>query len=84
MRVVSCVFAVSPQRVLHRARVTVDEKGTVAAAATAAVMTLRCAAFASEPEEVLEIKLDRPFVFGIVNPRRRSVLFLGQINDVEH
>ena len=72
---------VLPQRVLHRARVTVDEEGTVAAAATAVVMKTRCAVV-RDPEEVLEIKLDRPFLFGIVNPRRLSVLFLGQINDV--
>ena len=61
-----------PQRVLHRARVTVDEEGTVAAAI---VMKTRCVVV-RDPDEVLEIKLDRPFLFGIANPRQLSALFL--------
>ena len=49
-----------------------DEEGTVAAAI---VMKTRCAVV-RDPEEVLEIKLDRPFLFGIANPRQLSALFL--------
>ena len=62
--------------VIHQANITVDEEGTVAAAATAAVMTAGAAA--AEP---VDLTIDRPFIFAIRDAKNGAVLFLGTIND---
>lgn len=65
--------------VLHQAVVEVDEKGTEAAAATAVVVGVMSAPIEEEPP--LEIKLDRPFMFLIVDRRTGAVLFMGRLVD---
>lgn len=62
---------------LHAANITVDEKRTVAAAATA-VMVGR-AAF-SEPTR-LRIRVDRPFLFVVQHEPTGAPLFYGRITD---
>jgi len=57
---------------VHQATVEVDEKGTVAAAATSVAMMLRCA-----PAEPVIIQVDSPFLFFI--HRDDKVLFTGRI-----
>lgn len=57
---------------LHRATITVDEKGTEAAAATMAEVPV------SEVEEV-EMTVDRPFLFAILTRETGLILFLGQV-----
>jgi len=62
--------------VIHQANITVDEKGTEAAAATAVVMEATAAA----PQPV-ELTVDRPFVFALRDTATGAVLFLGRVTD---
>jgi len=67
-------------KVLHKAFVEVNEKGTEAAAATAVMMPKKDAA----PREVPffpTFKADRPFVFLIRHVRTGSILFLGRMTN---
>ena len=63
-------------RVVHQANITVDEKGTEAAAATAVVVQLE-----SAPSEVVQLDVNRPFLFALRDMQTGAVLFLGQITD---
>lgn len=62
--------------VLHKAFVKVDEEGTEAAAATAVIMNLLCM-----PETPLEMNIDRPFVFLILDRTTGSIIFMGRVMD---
>lgn len=57
---------------VHKSFIEVNEEGTEAAAATAAVAMMRCAMI--EPE----FKADRPFIFVILNNKTRAILFSGR------
>jgi serpin B len=59
--------------VLHRARVKVDLYGTEAAAATAVVVKVT----AARSENIKTVKIDRPFLFFLVDPTSSAVLFAG-------
>ncbi|XP_030017955.1 plasminogen activator inhibitor 1 [Sphaeramia orbicularis] len=59
-------------QILQKVKIEVNERGTKAAAATAAVMFSRMA--------VEEITLDRPFLFLIQHKHTGAVLFMGQFN----
>jgi serpin B len=61
--------------VFHKAFVLVDETGTEAAAATGGVMTTR----AARVEEVVQLKIDRPFLFFVRNTKTGDVLFAGRV-----
>ena len=63
--------------VVHEAFVAVNEEGTEAVAATAAVAL---AGGAPAPHEV-ELTLDRPFLFLIRERRTGAILFLGRVSD---
>jgi len=60
--------------VIHKAFINVDEAGTEAAAATAAIISLT-----SVPEEPVTIKIDRPFVFFIRDIPTGTILFMGRV-----
>lgn len=60
--------------VVHKAVVEVDEKGTVAAAATGIGVQLVMATHKAE------ITADHPFMFMIKDNRTDAILFLGQVN----
>jgi serpin B len=62
--------------VIHKAFVSVDEKGTEAAAATAVMMRLSAA-----PAEPVEVTVDRPFIFLIRDIQTGSILFVGRVLD---
>lgn len=62
--------------ILHKAFVSVDEAGTEAAAATAVVMKLT-----AQPEEPVEVMVDRPFVFLIRDIDTGTILFIGRVVD---
>jgi len=61
--------------VIHKAFVSVDEAGTEAAAATAVVVPT-----AMPPEELVEVTVDRPFVF-LIRDRTGTILFVGRVVD---
>jgi serpin B len=60
---------------LHRANITVDEKGTEAAAATVLAMPV------SGPPKPVELTADRPFIIAIAERETGAILFLGQVTD---
>ena len=62
--------------VVHEATITVDEKGTEAAAATAVAM-----AATAMPAEPVVLRVDRPFLFALRDRPTGAVLFLGRIVD---
>jgi serpin B len=62
--------------VLHKAFVSVDEKGTEAAAATAVIMKLT-----SAPMNPVQVSLDRPFIYLIRDIETGSILFMGRVLD---
>ncbi len=65
-------------QIAHRAVVEVDETGTEAAAATAIVM-MPTAAMPSKPP--VPFKVDRPFLFYLVDDATGAILFQGRVND---
>ena len=64
--------------VFHKAFVSVDEKGTEAAAATAVMGMLLGA---RDPLEPITVTLDRPFIFLIRDEPTGAILFLGRVMD---
>jgi serpin B len=62
--------------VIHEANISVDEKGTTAAAATGVVMYAT-----SRPVEVGKLTLDRPFLFFVQDDATHEILFLGRVAD---
>lgn len=65
--------------VIHKTRLEVDEKGTVAAAATAVIMLAGTAM--PQPRPVKTLVFDRPFVALIGDSQTGAVLFAGAIED---
>lgn len=63
--------------ILHKAFVSVDEKGAEAAAVTAVVGTDLCAEDTGKPK-VVEFKADHPFVFLIQDGSSGAILFMGR------
>ena len=61
--------------VLHRARVRISLKGTEAAAATAVIVMERAM------PSIKIVKIDRPFIFFLVEPDNYAILFAGSIVD---
>lgn len=66
-------------KVFHKTFIAVDEKGTEAAAATAAVVMQ--ATSAMQPSEPIEVKVDRPFLYAIQQSSTGVCLFLGRVTD---
>ena len=66
----------SISNVIHKAFISVDEKGTEAAAATAVTMCMMAA-----PDKVRPVvfNADHPFVFLIRDNETGSILFMGKI-----
>ncbi len=60
--------------VVHKAYVSVDEKGTEAAAATGVIM-----AATSMPTNIKDMTLDRPYIFLIRDIPTGTILFLGRV-----
>ena len=63
--------------VLHKTHITVDERGTKAGAVTLVAMD-ECTAVAEPPKTV---RLDRPFVFMIVDEKAKLPVFIGCVLD---
>ena len=62
--------------VVHQADIDVDEQGTEASAATAVMMRP-----ASLPLDVVDLTVDRPFLFALRDLETGAVVFLGRIAD---
>jgi serpin B len=67
---------ISLSAVIHQANLDVDEQGTEASAATAAV--LRTTAM---PVEQVTMRVDRPFVFALRDTRTGAIVFLGRVTE---
>jgi serpin B len=65
--------------VIHKTRLEVDEKGTVAAAATAVIMAAGSAIMA--PRSVKTLVFDRPFMVLIGDAETNALLFAGVIEE---
>ncbi len=65
-------------RVIHKAFISVDERGTKAGAATVVDM----APGAAPVEEIKEVTLDRPFVYMIIDCEANLPLFMGTMKSV--
>lgn len=62
--------------VIHEAYIAVDEEGTEAAAATAVIMRATAA-----PVEIVQLTIDRPFLFALRDSGTGALLFLGRVTD---
>ena len=62
--------------VLHKAFVSVDEAGTEAAAATAVIVPA-----GASLESIVEVTVDRPFIFLIRDIKTGAILFIGRVLD---
>lgn len=65
-------------QIIHKAKMEVDEKGTVAAAVTGVTMK----ATAMPPSDPIEVVVNRPFAYAIMDGD--TVLFRGAIKDDKH
>ena len=63
--------------ILHQTFIEVNENGTEAAAAT--VVQMQLTSFIDEPEDVIEFKCDRPFMFIIHETLGNGILFIGKL-----
>lgn len=63
-------------RVVQRAHVEVDERGTIAAAATGATMVLVSVLV---PRGPIELRVDRPFLFVVRDTESGQLLFVGRV-----
>ena len=68
-------------QVIHQANIDVDEVGTEAAAATAVGMDTTGGCGGPAPAEVVEFRLDRPFLFAIRDIETGAILFMGRVVD---
>ena len=66
--------------VIHKTAFELNEKGTEAAAVTAVMM--ECTS-AMPPEDLIYLRFDRPFVYGIVDMETGTPLFLGTMERCE-
>jgi serpin B len=63
--------------ILHKAYIAVDENGTEAAAATAVVVGLM-----SLPSNVIDLKIDHPFIYLIQDNETGAILFMGRVTSL--
>jgi serpin B len=71
--------ALSIASLLHRARVSLNETGTVAAAATVAPGSVGATPGFRMRNRVPEFRADRPFVFAIRDDHTGAIVFLGRV-----
>jgi len=70
--------------VIHQANIDVDEEGTEAAAATAVIGGATgggCVGSVPSPQEVITLRLNRPFLFVLRDVETGAVLFMGRVVD---
>ena len=62
-------------KVIHKAKIKVDEQGSEAAAVTSVVMQKNSV---SEPPKTVEFHADRPFIYAITEVSTGAIFFIGQ------
>lgn len=67
-------------RVLHKTFIEVSPVGTKAGAATVVEMMNECEPFY---DEIHELRLDRPFLYMIIDCKNNMPIFIGTVNSVE-
>jgi len=67
--------------VFHKTLLSLDEKGTEAAAATSAMILLTPFSVGAELPKPIEIRVDHPFLFAIQHRASGACLFLGRVVD---
>lgn len=67
-------------RVLHKTFITVDENGTEAGAAT--VIEFLTESASANPNDTVEVRLDRPFLFMIVDNEFHLPIFMGVVDNI--
>ena len=67
-------------RVIHKTYISVEEKGTKAAAVT---IVEPGDGAAMEPEQPKEVYLDRPFVYMLIDCENNIPFFIGTMMDVQ-
>ena len=68
--------------VFHKTWLSLDERGTEAAAATVVLMSFAATGMPSKPPPPpIEVKVDRPFLFAIEHVDSGACLFLGRVMD---
>lgn len=72
---------ISISRVLHKTYISVDEKGTKAAAVTSVEMTDACAV--EIIEDYKTVTLDRPFLYMLIDTKTNMPFFIGTVADVQ-
>ena len=66
-------------RVIHKTHIELDRNGTKAAAATA-VVAKESSAYMESP---IEIRMDRPFVYALVDNETGIPLFIGSVKTLK-
>lgn len=72
---------ISISRVLHKTYISVDERGTKAAAVTSVEMTDACVA--EVIEDYKTVILDRPFLYMLIDTQTNMPFFIGTVADVQ-
>lgn len=72
---IASVEQLSISDVIHKAFVSVDEKGTEAAAATAVLVA------GNSSTDPLDLEVNRPFIFFIRDVQTGAILFMGRVNN---
>jgi serpin B len=73
--------ALSIGSVIHQANIDVDEKGTVAAAATAIGMDTTGGCGGPQALKTRTLRLDRPFLYLLRDAQTGAILFMGRVTD---
>lgn len=63
--------------VIHKTFISVEEQGTKAGAATVVAV----AESAAEPQELMKVYLDRPFVYMLIDCENKLPFFIGTMLD---
>lgn len=74
-----CMESVFVDEILHKSKITVDEKGTEAAAVTEVSFSTGL----PNPEEVIPFQINRPFFFTIEQNSTGTLLFVGHVRHLQ-
>lgn len=68
--------------IIHKSYIEVDNGGTKAAASTAVMMN-KTALIDDDEENIETVRLDRPFIFSVIDNESNLPLFLGCVTDID-